>query len=687
MRLLCAFAATAVLVAGCADDDPATTATPVAVACDAAPEILTTDDGVDFVRTPDACFENLPEWPYEARYEVIDGLRQAYAEAGPSDGPVVLLLHGQPSWSYLYRKMIPVLADAGYRVIAMDHLGMGRSDKPTDIASYSYLGHNERLKKFITQLGLTDINLFVQDWGSLIGLRVAGLHPEWFARIAVGNGSLPIIPEGLQPYPAVEDPDTLDETMPPLFADMPAQQVPFYDGCTLLLPADAEGGFGVWMQYAMTAAAFHPAEVLEALTWFDLPPEVEAAYDAPFPSRIYMGGPRTFPSLVNEVGGTTDLAWQGLTGFTRPFLTLWAANDPGNLGQCATQQDLIDTIPGAAGQPHDRLPEASHFLQDDQGVEIATRLVDFFATDTNTPPPPSHPLTRGTRYCELLFVTLDGTTPSASVWGTQGLNDCPAEVWDTLDFEAIKTEYGAFELVINGPRHWLVNGTMGGPSSSEIRDFGGLQMRMLATVTLQPGQTEAAAYSEIQVARNTTYTFNAGEEIYELTSPEGVVYVMQSMSLITHPDQTLQGLSTLSERLTLPQDWTYAARTLAEPLVMVATESATVLTDDLGNTYQKMGEGDGPAPTPTLPVLDDGTGTSCADDAACSGLDADACLVTSGAGFCTIEGCSSGGCGAPYVCCHSCNEQAAPLLPFEGSACLPEPATEQLVTIAGCTCD
>ncbi len=136
-------------------------------------DTLVTFDGVQFVRTPEECFKNLPDWPYDYQYVEIDGLRQAYAEAGPADGEVVLLLHGQPSWSYLYRTMIPVLSEAGYRVIAMDHVGMGRSDKPVDIEDYSYVGHSDRLERFIQQLGLSDINLFVQDRRSLTGLRVA----------------------------------------------------------------------------------------------------------------------------------------------------------------------------------------------------------------------------------------------------------------------------------------------------------------------------------------------------------------------------------------------------------------------------------------------------------------------------------------------------------------------------------
>ena len=175
------------LIAACGDDNNGAAEDISATAeCDAEPVILNTDDGVDFVRTPDSCFENLPDFPYEAHYVEIDGLRQAYVDEGPADGEVVLLLHGQPSWSYLYRDMIPVFADAGYRVIAMDHLGMGRSDKPIDIEDYSYVGHADRLERFIEELDLTDINMFVQDWGSLIGLKVAGDNPDLFATIAVG---------------------------------------------------------------------------------------------------------------------------------------------------------------------------------------------------------------------------------------------------------------------------------------------------------------------------------------------------------------------------------------------------------------------------------------------------------------------------------------------------------------------
>jgi len=284
-------------------------------------DTITTANGIQFVRTPDEQFENLPDWPYDYRYTEIDGLRQAYAETGPSNGEVVLLLHGQPSWSYLYRKMMPVLADAGYRVIAMDHLGMGRSDKPIDIDDYTYLGHSDRLEQFIQQLGLQDINLFVQDWGSLIGLRVAGLHPDWFATITVGNGALPVFPAGIEVFPPVENPnDTID--MESLCAGNPDQQVPFYGGCTKIAGPEDESYFGDWMIYAMKASSFYAAELLEFGTWFAMPADVEAAYNAPFPSREYMAGIRKFPSLVNEVPGETETAYAGLTNYEKPFLTI-----------------------------------------------------------------------------------------------------------------------------------------------------------------------------------------------------------------------------------------------------------------------------------------------------------------------------------------------------------------------------
>ncbi|MEM1348324.1 MAG: haloalkane dehalogenase, partial [Myxococcota bacterium] len=491
-----------------ASDDPVQTS----LACDAEPELWTTPAGVEFVRTPDSCFEGLSEWPYEAKYVELDGLRQAYVDEGPRDGQVVLLLHGQPSWSYLYRKMIPTLVAAGHRVLAIDHIGMGRSDKPTDVDFYTYLGHIDRLERFIDELQLRDITLFVQDWGSLIGLRVAGTHPEWFARIAVGNGTLPVLPEGMLPFGPVQEPDIEDASLPSPYAGIPPQQMSFYadDGCTLL---GSEGtlGFNDWMAYAMKSPTFRASETLESLTWFDLTGDEEAAYDAPFPSRIYMAGPRKFPSIILDVPGQTAQAWEGLGQFDKPFVTIWASNDAGNLGGCQTQQDLIDHVPGSFGEPHTRLPQSSHFLQDDQGQQIAQRLVRFM-DDTND-------LTRGAQYCEILLVSMRDGALEAEVWGTQGVSTCPLEQWDALDPEQIKQDTGALFVQMNGPRLWLPNRTSAKISNPAQRSFGDLRMNRMAKLQLPPGQNGVEPYTTQPVLRDTIYRFEAGEEVYELTSP------------------------------------------------------------------------------------------------------------------------------------------------------------------------
>jgi len=351
--------------------------------CHATPQAMTTPAGVSFLRTPESCFAGISDFPYPSKYVALDGLRQAYIDEGPPSADPILLLHGQPSWSYLYRKMIPVLVSAGHRVLAMDHLGMGRSDKPTDINAYSYLGHADRMARFIQTLGLSNITLFCQDWGSLIGLHVAGEHTDWFGRIVVGDGTLPVFPAGIMIVPTITNPDTPDPTVPNPFAGVPAQQVPIYDACGNPLPFAQEFSFPEWANYAMRNPGFHAAEVVEAATWFPLPAGASAAYDAPFPRREYMAGARVFPYLINQVGGTNQTAWAGLQGFTKPFLTIWSSNDP-VLGSFATQQNFIDNVPGAKGQPHTRLANCSHFLQDDQGVQIATIVNEWIAG--NAPP-------------------------------------------------------------------------------------------------------------------------------------------------------------------------------------------------------------------------------------------------------------------------------------------------------------
>ncbi|GAB4530410.1 MAG: haloalkane dehalogenase [Anaerolineae bacterium] len=350
-------------------------------ACFVEPEVMTTADGVEFVRTPDACFDNLPDWDYEPLYVEIDGLRQAYVDVGTGEsGETILLLHGQPSWGYLYRKMIPVFAEEGHRVIAMDHVGMGRSDKPIDPDYYAYLGHVGRIEAFIQELELEQGNLtiFVQDWGSLTGLQVVGTNPDWFDRLVVGNGFLPTFEETM-PYPLPENPLITRNLFHRAVLDLPAQQELIdweVDDPNLGVESELNY-FSLWIDYARNDERFRPEVFVEAHTYYDLTPEVEAAYAAPFPTRITMGGVRAFPGLINQMPGVTDSGWAGLGEFDKPFLTIWGNNDGGNLGNPVVQQTLLDHIPGSEGWDHVRLPEASHFLQDDQGEEVARRVNEF----------------------------------------------------------------------------------------------------------------------------------------------------------------------------------------------------------------------------------------------------------------------------------------------------------------------
>lgn len=352
---------------------------PPSAECTVVPEILTTEDGVEYVRTPDACFENLPDWDYETHYLEIDGLRQAYIDEGPSDADPILLLHGQPSWSYLYRYMIPVLVADGHRVIAMDHLGMGRSDKPIDIEYHSFENHVYRLETFIEELELDNLTVFMQDWGSVMGMYLAGTNPDLFDRIVLGNGGLPVI-EKVEPLP--DDIDASIDSFNKVLTSMPAKQPKFFDeDGNSLLPGDVgvEGGFGEWIVYALYYEDFKASSMVEGLTFDKLTRAEKAAYDAPFPSRVYMAAPRTFPSLLNTLVGVLEPAHAGLLTYDKPFLTIFGGNDPQLAAGADVQDQYISTIPGAEGQDHYRFPDASHFLQDDKGAEIAEMINRFIA--------------------------------------------------------------------------------------------------------------------------------------------------------------------------------------------------------------------------------------------------------------------------------------------------------------------
>lgn len=298
---------------------------------------------METLRTPKERFADLPDFPFAPHYvEVDDGeggqLRIHHLDEGPADGPVVLLMHGEPSWSYLYRKMIPVLADAGLRCVAPDLVGFGRSDKPTAQSDYTYARHVEWMRQALfDRLDLSGITLVGQDWGGLIGLRLVGEHPERFARVVVANSGLP----------------TGDAPM-----------------------SDA---FLAWQKYSQESPHFHVGGIVKGGCASDLPAEVIAAYDAPFPDDRYLAGARIFPALVptapdDPASDANRAAWETLSRFERPLLTAFADGDPITRGGEAIFQR---TVPGAQGQPHTTIAGAAHFLQEDKGPELARVVADF----------------------------------------------------------------------------------------------------------------------------------------------------------------------------------------------------------------------------------------------------------------------------------------------------------------------
>jgi pimeloyl-ACP methyl ester carboxylesterase len=339
--------------------------------------VHTTQEGIQFVRTPDEQFQGLQGFDYEPHYAMIDGLRMHYIDEGPREGDIVLLLHGQPTWAYLYRKMIPHIVDAGNRVIAVDHIGMGRSDKPIDIGVHTYEQHVAWHKQFIAALGLTGITLFCQDWGSLIGLRVAGDQPDLFARLVVANGTLPILPEGGNPF-RIPNPVKMDCSLGAFhdFVGARATQTPPKDARLAML-AWAQF-FQQWIRYALTAPNFTPSQVIQVASYIDLSPEELAGYDVPYPSFIYKAAVRSFPSMVAAIEQNNVPAWENLGKFTRPFLFLGGELDF-NMGRMENQLRLTNHIPGAKGQTHERYPHANHFIQEDEGKRLGEKVAAFIA--------------------------------------------------------------------------------------------------------------------------------------------------------------------------------------------------------------------------------------------------------------------------------------------------------------------
>jgi len=298
---------------------------------------------VHVLRTPDSRFTALPDFPYPPNYvEIDDGdggrLRVAYVDEGPRDGETVLLLHGEPSWSFLYRTMIPVLAAAGLRVVAPDLVGFGRSDKPSERSDYTYARHVGWMRQaLLDQLDLRGVTLFGQDWGGLVGLRLVAENPDRFARVVVANTGLP----------------TGDQRMSEAFL--------------------------AWQRYSQDTPEFAVGRIVSGGCASPLAPEVVAAYDAPFPADSYKAGARVFPTLVptrpdDPAADANRAAWGVLSQWDKPLLTAFSDGDAVTRGGDRVFHKLV---PGAAGRGHVTLAGGGHFLQEDVGPQLAQVIVDL----------------------------------------------------------------------------------------------------------------------------------------------------------------------------------------------------------------------------------------------------------------------------------------------------------------------
>jgi haloalkane dehalogenase len=300
---------------------------------------------VDVLRTPDERFADLPGYPFEPRYtDVSDGegggLRAHYLDEGPAGGEVVLLMHGEPSWSYLYRTMVPVLVEAGLRCVVPDLIGFGRSDKPARQEDYSYARHVAWMREaLLDNLDLTGITLVGQDWGGLIGLRLVGEHPDRFARVVAANTGLP----------------TGDRPLTEAFLN--------------------------WQRFSQESPVFPIGRIVAGGCAVTPPDDVVAAYDAPFPDDAYTAGARIFPSLVptspdDPAAAANREAWETLAQFDKPFLTAFSDGDAITRGGEGVFQR---TVPGAKGRSHVTIEGGGHFLQEDKGPELARVVADFVA--------------------------------------------------------------------------------------------------------------------------------------------------------------------------------------------------------------------------------------------------------------------------------------------------------------------
>ena len=307
--------------------------------------------GPGVLRTPDAHFENLEEWPYAPNYGQVGDIRLHYVDEGPADGETLLLIHGEPTWAYLFRKMIPVFTQAGYRVVVPDLVGFGRSDKFTDEDAYSYPMQVEYMLELVRTLDLNNVTFFGQDWGGLIGLRVVAAAPDRFARVVVSNTGLPA-GDGLQSFIAY-----------PLF-----KLAVWWEGALTLEELQADLTFPRWVAYSYHVEDLPIGRIMSFLGGSE---GVQAAYEAPFPDQRYKAAAQIMPYLVPSQLRENEAAWSVFENWSKPFLVAFTDSDPITRGG---EQAFLDRVPGARNV---QIRGAGHFVQEDAGPALANLMVDF----------------------------------------------------------------------------------------------------------------------------------------------------------------------------------------------------------------------------------------------------------------------------------------------------------------------
>jgi len=310
------------------------------------------------LRTPDSRFDNLPDYNFQANYIDINGPRIHYIDEGPKEAPPILLMHGEPSWSYLYRKMIPPLVKEGFRSIAPDLMGFGKSDKPSRIKDYSHTKHVDLILEFVRKLDLRDITLFCQDWGGLIGLRVVGEEPNRFSRIIAANTGLPSA-KGIKAKIGY-----------PLFKLQIKRM-----GKVTQSQLQEHTNLMRWVAFSKTVPELPIGDIIQMATVSDLSADVIRAYEAPFPDESYKAGARIFPYLVPSELSKNQKVWDNvLSKWEKPFLTAFSDRDPITRGGEKYFQKMI---PGARNREHVTVKKAGHFLQEDKGNELSQIILDF----------------------------------------------------------------------------------------------------------------------------------------------------------------------------------------------------------------------------------------------------------------------------------------------------------------------